>query len=177
MANELPPGTPEVDDPLLISDLIRLLSIKGAIGRLPLADIVIPTVSLGDVVQPTVEVRSPAFRTTDIFSQGVQTAQAAGTLLADTGQLAAGTYDVLMQFSQVTGNTGQGHVIEWRNAANNANLATWEFTLRTQSLDAVQFGFSYAFEFGTNERLRVLQATLNAASSDSMAVIFARLRT
>ncbi len=179
MAEELPPGTPEVDDPLLVADLIQLLSIKGAIGRLPLADIVIPVVSLGDVVTPDFNVRGPVFRSADVFSAGVLTASAAGTVLADTTALPAGEYD-LQYWIQSSDSIGDKTIaFEHRDAANAANLAIWSFTLTGDGFQQVMKGpFTLSYELAVNERLRiVVGAVAIQAGVPSVATIFARLRT
>lgn len=176
MAEDLPPGTPEVDDPLLVADLIRLLSIKGAIGRLPLADIVIPVVNLGDVVQPTVEIRSPAFRSTDVFSAGVQVGAGANTVHADTGALVAGVFDVQLSIDRGNGTTNHEQwAIEHRNAANTANLAVWNY-INSASRAPYAFQQTFAYEFAVGERLRIINVVALVAGDTSNAVIFARRR-
>jgi len=177
MAEELPPGTPEVDDPLLLADLIRLLSVKGALGKMQVADIVLPVVSLGDVVQPTVEVRQAAFRSTDIFSAGMQTAPAANTVLADTTALVAGTYDVKVLLSAAVGASNTERItLEHRDAANAANLATWDSIMFDAGQDAVLLEYNFGYVFGFNERLRAINPLIVGAGQTVNAVIFARLR-
>lgn len=177
MAEELPPGTPEVDDPILVADLIRLLSIKGAIGRLPLADVVIPVVSLGSVVTPTVAIRQPSFRSTDVFSAGIQLTAPVNTVHADTGPLQAGVYDMLLWISRGSGSTvGIQYNLEHRDAANAANLAIMS-SLAESGAGFVAFQLSLAYEFALNERFRILNRLAQAAGNETYAVIFARLRT
>jgi len=181
VAETLPPGTPEVDDPLLVADLIALLSIKGAIGKLPLADIVIPVVNLGDVVTAAVEVRGPVFRSTDVFSEGTQTAPGAGDILADTGALMVGEYDVMfMCGADDVGSAGRFISIEHRNAANDTTLATWLYPVNATTVSKTttlwpMHGFSYVL--GDNERLRAVNVIASSAGSHFDATIFARLRT
>lgn len=172
MADDLPPGTPEVDDPLLVADLIRLLSIKGAIGRMRLADIVIPIVSLGDVVRPEIDTRTPAFRSTDIFSEGVLVSALAGALHADTGQLSAGTYDVVLVMSSGDVGANNNFLIAHRNAANNADLSVWPFAFNDQT----PITLSYGYEISTDERLRVTILNATGTNQRTSAAIFARSR-
>lgn len=177
MADDLPPGTPELDDPLLVADLIRLLSIKGAIGRMRLADFVIPVVSLGDVVQPTVAVRTPSFRSTDVFSAGMVINPAAGTVLADTGPLPAGIYDVIIYTAADTGNLQLAHDVEHRDAANAANLAVWiHIMTRGPNVTIAVAPYVLAYEIGANERLRIISSGVSAAGAQHVGVIFARIR-
>lgn len=175
MAEELPPGTPEVDDPLLVADLIKLLSIKGAIGRLPLANIVLPVVSLGDVVTPTINVQAPAFRSTDIFTAGVLGPSPAGTVYADTGSLTAGTHDLQLYIPGGDLLFPQW-VVEHRNAANTAVLASWNIG-HSSTLPLQIFSQTFSYEFAVNERLRVVNLTTSGVNESGSAVIFARVRT
>lgn len=171
---ELNPLEPRVNDPELEADLIRLLSITGPLGTIRVADIVIPTVSLGDVVTRTVRVEQPAFRSTDVFSAGVQTAAPANFIHADTGPLAAGAYDVHLQIPHTlaTSHVWQmGH----RNATNTANLAFWSTLLVTGAGGG--FTQTFAYELGLNERLTILSPSAFDPGEGSVAFIFARRRT
>jgi len=171
---------PQVNDAELEVGLIRALSVVGQIGKLRVLDIVIPTISLGDVIQPTVEVRSPSYRSTDVFSAGVQIAPAAGAVLADTTGLAEGIYDV--QYYLTTTDTAGTRLLalEHRNAANTATLATWEFIVY-DALGNVSRPWvlnPLAYEIAANERLRiVVGAVAIAAGVPAVATIFARRRT
>lgn len=180
MAAELPPGTPEIDDPLLVADLIKLLSIKGAIGRLPLADIVIPVVNLGDVVQPTVETRVNPWRSSDVFSIGPQIAVAAGTVLADTGALPQGIYDVAVMCQGVDDSapTTEAINLEHRDAANAANLAVWSHMIFDNTVSMVVFPYyTFSYELGVNERLRAVLTDTLPASRVAGATIFCRIQS
>jgi len=181
MAEELAPGTPEVTDTVLIADLLQFLSIRGSLGRLPLADVVIPVINLGDVRTPDINVQFPVFRSTDIFSAGIQIAPAVGTVLADTVALPAGTYDVALILNASTaGNQSSSIRLEHRDAANAANLAQWEHLVHsdTSALVAVVWPFySFGYEIGVNERLRAINPIIGAAGNAYSATIFARLRT
>lgn len=178
MADELPPGTPEVDDPILLADLIRILSIKGALGKMRVADIVLPIVSLGDVVQPTVEVRQAAFRSTDIFGGAGVVAPAVNTILADTGPLPAGVYDVaLYASSNDSGSAAARTRVEHRDAANAANLAQWDLQTASQDQTAIWSPWiTFGYELALNERLRMLNVLVGQANKVHIATIFARLR-
>lgn len=177
MAEELPAGTPEVDDPLLVADLLKLLKVKGAIGRMQLADIVLPVVSLGDVVTPSIEIRQPSFRSTDVFSAGAQTGPLAGTVLADTGPLPQGIYDIALQMSTNEGSSANTFALQHRDAPNTANLMESPYVAGvTNFAGPIIWAFPFAYEFGANERLRVVNVLVGTAGLRYMAVIFARLR-
>ena len=174
---ETDPNTPQVVDPELTVDLTRLLQIRGPLGVLNVLDTIVPVVNMGDVVARTVEVRQPAFRTTDIFSNGRLAAPAAGALLADTGALSEGVYDVKVHMSVVDVTINQAVQIEMRNAANTANLAAWSYLLSDLVEGVVpHIEISLALEFATNERLRAIIVVAQVANDISVATIFARRR-
>ena len=178
---EFDPNVPIVDDPELEANLVRDLSIIGRIGRLRVLDLVMPTISLGSVVQSTVEVRQASFRSTDVHSNGMQAAPAAGAVLADTGQLAAGIYDcIIYAWSNQNSNTARRIDIEHRNAANAANLAVWAHAVSQAggSLEhTVWPPYAFGYEVATNERLRAITPVAGSAGTNYLATIFARLRT
>lgn len=173
MAEELTPGTPEVTDPVLIADLLQFLSVRGSLGRLPLADVVLPVINLGDVRTTAVDVRSPAFRSTDVFSAGKQTAAGANTIHADTTALAAGVYDAMVSVSTTFSSGNLGWLVQHRDAANAATLAEWPMTQIRGNSGIV---YSFGYELGVNERLRILNDIAISAGEASCAFIFARVR-
>lgn len=169
------PGKPQVTDPDTVADLIRLLAIRGTIGFLDVADIVIPTVSLGSVVQQTVRVDQPAFRSTDVFSAGQKSGAGVNTVHADTGQLPAGTYDLILLIAGLDTVSRTQWVVQHRNATNAANLMT--FPLDGASKEAAStWDIRFGYEVAVNERLRVLNVIAFAAGQKSAATIFARIR-
>ncbi len=179
MAEELPPGTPEVTDTILIAELLEFLSVRGRLGRLPLADLVVPVINLGDVRTANVDVLQPAFRSLDIFSAGPQTAPGAGTVLADTTAVPLGTYDCKV-FGR--SNSGAGFTetirVQHRDAANAATLAEWDIGLINGPGDAiVNSGLeNFAYELALNERLRIVNPVAGQAGREYSATIFARIR-
>jgi len=179
MAQELPPGTPEVTDTVLIADLLQFLSIRGSLGRLPLADVVVPVISVGDVRPTAVITRPPDFRAQDIFSNGHVIGPGASGVLADTGQLAAGTYDVGFHCAGEPATFNVSVNLEHRNAANAANLAVWGHLLLHNAANNVVIyqHYTFGYQIGANERLRAVTDIATGAGSDWLAVIFARIRT
>jgi len=172
---EADPRIPQVVDPELTVDLTRLLQIRGPLGVLNVLDTIVPVVSLGNVVTPDINVRGPTFRSTDVFSIGRLGAPAAGTVLADTGALPAGIYDVmtLMTIQETINNFIR---FSHRNAANTADLMTYDPSI---GLDARSQGFDrlvFSYELAINERLRFTTVGASAVGSMYAAVIFARIR-
>lgn len=176
MAN-LDPTTPQVVDPELTVDLTRLLQIRGPLGILNVLDTIVPVVNMGDVVSSTVNVQQPRYRTSDIFSNGWTTNAVAGTVLADTGALAEGIYDVILQASSYTNVTEQRVEVQFRNAANTANLASWDHGLSMIAQgNTPTLGYTVALDFAANERLRIIQVVAGVVTQGLAAIIFARLR-
>lgn len=174
---EIDPNTPQVVDPERTVDLTRLLQIRGPLGVLNVLDTIVPVVSMGDVAPRSVQVQQPNFRTTDIFSVGWQAAAAAGTVLADTGALAAGIYDVIFQATGHTNLNQQRTETQMRNAANTANLASWDHGIGQVTSGADTYiSYTLALELAINERLRVIQVLVAGAGEGMAAIIFARRR-
>jgi len=174
---EIDPNTPQVVDPERVVDLTRLLQIRGPLGVLNVLDTIIPVVNMGDVVARTVTVLQPAFRTTDIFGVGVVTAQPAGTVLADTGPLAEGTYDFIYN-GLVYSTVASAEIrLEFRNAANTATLASWPNVGALFTSGAPPgWGYTFALELAINERLRAVQVQTLPAGQSAYATLFARRR-
>lgn len=169
---ELNPRIPQVNDPELEVALNRLLTIVGPVGRLNVADTVIPTVNLGTVTPLTVTTEAPAFTVGEQFSNGAEVAPAASFIFADTGQLITGTFDLVISLG-TTGNANDAAFgIEHRNAANSANLFRFDLPLT----GGTAFSMTFATTFIVNERLRILISTTAAAGERWAAAIFAKRR-
>jgi len=167
-------------DPEREVDLVRELSIIGKVGELGVINAILPVVSMGSVVQQTVEVRQPSFRTTDIFSAGVQTAPVVNDLLATTGQLAEGIFDCVFYCAGEAAGAKVNLQYRHRNAANNGNVAVWDNLFSNSvagNTDRVAATY-YALEVALNEQLQIIVQENNAvAASVWNGVIFARRRT
>jgi len=174
------PNKPQVTDPVTVADLVRVLSVRGSIGVLDVADVIVPTISVGSLSPLEVAVRAPVFSSTDVFSEGTQTAPAAAALLADTGALPAGTYDMMfMCASDDMGSTGRFIAIQHRDAANAATLATWIFPVGTTTVSripAIWPMHSFSYFLAQNERLRAVNVITASAGSHYNATIFAVIR-
>lgn len=173
---EQDPNLPQVTDPATVADLIRLLKIRGALGVLNVADIVLPTVSLGSLVTPTVEVLQPSFRSTDVFSAGVQVAAPSNTVHADTGQLPVGTFNLLINGPISESSGALRWELQHRNATNTANLMIWSFLVVGSATEMVMQTVSLGYDVAAGERLRILNVDAMAAGKKSVATIFARIR-
>ena len=169
------PTVAEVDDPELEANLIRTLSIIGKLGRLRVLDVVLPTVSLGDVVTPAISVEQPAYTAATAFTEGIITAATAGQTHADTGQLAAGIYDLVISLSWSRSSTDNNWSLRHRNAADNLDLTLLQPAFAGDAGGSLQF--KYAYVFALNERLRIQIATASAAGERTNAFILGVRRT
>ena len=172
------PTRPQAIDPEVQANLVRLLRIRGPLGVLNVADVVVPVVSLGNVVTPNINVLQPSFRSTDVFSVGRVLAPAAGTVLADTLNLPEGIFNVIINWS-VADSIGNSLQLQHRNAANTANLMQIEWQCVATGVFEMFHSFDnliFSYELALNERLRIVTFAAGAVSSSYAAVIFARIR-
>lgn len=135
-------------------DLLTSLGITRNQIPFDLRSEVIPVVLVGGTVSflasPT-----PAYGVTDIFTAGPLVAPIAGTVLADTGQLPAGTYTVQAFISMGDSNFIQ---FQWRDVANAASLWTQDmFNIITNVGGPATIQFAARFDvLNTDERFRVI---------------------
>ena len=132
---------------------------------------VTPVVLVGGTVS-FVAAPTPAYGVTDVFSNGIITAPAAGVVLADTGQLPVGAYSVQMLYFLELGSM----IIEfqWRDAANAANLIAHRFTSVVGTTTNVDFSTRLDV-VNPNERFRVVTILAGGAGEDSQATILAKI--
>lgn len=189
------PGAPQVDDPTVVADFIRSLGIRGRLGELSVSDIVVPVFNIGQA--PTITVSDPipiigvaggvavpvtgdfagvTWRSGDIFTNGVVVAPAANAIMADTGQLPAGDYDIgLMGVGKSDGTASLNLQVQHRNAANNADQVTWDHLYSSTNNGTVNFPYySFVYTLALNERIRVLNIVING--QQAAFTIFARIR-
>jgi len=149
---------PQLDFPQLVADLIATLNLTGQLGILEMSDQVSPVFLIGSrgVVFGG---ENPTFASAEVFS-GSATNPAANVVLADTGALPAGTYDVMSNIS-IRAQKGAGGntavLIEHRNAANAATLAILDSMAGTGNHEVAEstlplFGYTLAL----NERIRLI---------------------
>ena len=151
----------QLDFPDLAADIIRELRIQGTVGLLDFNDSVQPVYivsSRGGALDVTAEPN--IFGSAEIFSSTDAGALAANLILADTGQLPAGTYDVKAIVSWVTNAAPAGATgtfdFQHRNAANAANLSNVPLAWETELGDNIASSdtFTFATVLALDERLR-----------------------
>lgn len=170
-------------DPELIAEVTRQFNLRGQLKPFNLTEDVVPVFDIGRLIglapQPVV---TPGLQTmvaaghslsnrhyavapprqTGANASGVANNPAAGAIVGDTGQLAAGTHYCVATFS-ADATTGLIE-LQHRNAANAADVDLWSFQL---GLGVVAMVVA-TIEFNLNERLRWETAvgfTGNAASN------------
>ncbi len=159
-------------DPELIAAVTRQFNIRGELQPFNLTENVVPVFDIGRLTGITqiqkvttpdealtvrigqaagndhLAVAAPVCETTDIVTDS-KNAPSAGTILSDTGQLAAGIHWISTQISQ-TNTTVESMIFEWRNAANSAALVTFRIQLNEDQSGSIDFVGNFAL----NERLR-----------------------
>ena len=168
---------PQIDFPQLIADVIRDLNVRGPLGVLNLSDEVRPVFIIG-ARGLTVTSNAIAFTSADI-NFGDVTSPVAGTVVVDTGPLAAGTYDCLLQFSANMTIGGVSPIrAEHRNAANSATLATLASLLMVSGVpsDGQVWTPLFGYEIALNERLRLVSPAFNSTGGGMAGSIWAHRR-
>ena len=168
-------------DPALQAEVIRQFNLRGDLSPFNLTENVVPVFDIGKLVSTVVPqevvtpnsnvsvrvgldfsdhlVTAPPDFTRNQVTPSVDVAPAGGTVLADSGALAAGDFWLDCNFSHDDG-TAVDLSLQWRNAANTATvleLQVW-VTLRTQKL----FMFR---EVALNERFRFVNNTAIAGTA------------
>lgn len=167
----------QLDFPQLTADIIAALRLTGTLGLFDMSDVVVPTISVGNVRPQTFSFEPVVFGSSEI-TFGEQANSAIDTILADTGPLAAGTYNIMaaLSLSGSVAGVNSPLVLQHRNSANTATLATLlSLTITTTANYHNSFLPLIGYVIGLNERLRVKTANILLAGTNS-ATIFATLR-
>jgi len=175
----MPPRDPtkiQLDFPQLTADLIAQLNLIGTVGLLDFAPTVLPVFIIGDR-DLTVDAIPVVFTSPEIFS-GFVSAPLVNVIVADTGQLPAGTYDIWCEIAYEGGGGANASIqLQHRDAANLANLAILaDLPVRAAVASRDTRLPTMGYVLSANERLRV-QLVLAGNSGAVTAVIAARLRT
>ena len=157
-----------VQKPGLFEDLLKRLGVNRPLSPFQLDGDVVPVVivesGISFVAAPT-----PAYTVQDIFTAGEQIAPAAGTVLADTGQLPVGQYSVQVFLGAGEGNTFD---FQWRNAANAVTLRNIRLHVPVEAFPQLLSRFTVA---NANERFRVLNVGAGTVGVAYNATILAKI--
>lgn len=149
------PQAVQLDFPLLVADLISELRLIGGVGLLNFLPEVRPTYIVGSRAGALTVTAAPVIYLPAEIATGRTTNPAANAVIVDTGQLAAGDFDV-KAFMTAVGATMTRELIELqhRNAANSATINAWQMGMVGGATVHMEVDFSLTI--ATNERLRVL---------------------
>lgn len=156
-------------DNSLLEDLTDDYSLQ-LVPRAPqwwVSDTIIPTA----LVSSSVILQAKLTQTVESFaSEQEKTNPASGTVLADTGQLAAGEYKARIYYSKNDGTSNMRLAIEHRDAPNTGNVL--QFLVLQSASDVTDFGvFEMTRTIALNERFRV-EVLDTGTGGTYMAMIF-----
>lgn len=170
------PDKPQLDFPQLTADLIEQLRLVGPVGLLDFLDAVQPVYIVAQREGALdIGLTPPVFASAEI-SFGDAVNPASGAVIATTGPLAAGNYDI---FAEISANAliivGGSLVVEHRNAADTVTLARLLYITLAGTMFASQaFLPTVGYEISLNERLSI--AVTGIVSGVVAGMIAARLR-
>jgi len=169
------PNVPQVNDPQLEADLLRVLRIKGPLGVLNVLDAIVPTVLMGTVRPFDFQVLQPTFSPGNIFSSQ-NTNAGVNTVLVDTGALPAGTYDCVFNANVINLGSPAGYLgMQHRNASNAATLS--ELSAAFGGTNATNFNQVMSIVVAANERFRWITDTVSAPTGQIASLIAVIIRS
>jgi len=154
---ERDPSKPQLNFPELVRDLIADLNIIGQVGLLDFVPAVNPVFIVGSRGL-TITSQPPVFASAEIFS-GRTVQPGALAVIADTGQVLAGTFDIICYMMFAACTVVGSMQLQHRNAANSATLAAWDFGLHDSRGSYNPTPLVFSLDFAVNERLRFINIT------------------
>ncbi len=166
---------PLIVDPALQAAVIRQFNLRGELAPFNLTENVVPIFDIGQLIgaAPTVvttlegsqgvrvgtALQNDALQVMegrtlfgDVVDSGFVVNPGAAGLLVDTGQLVADRHHIEIHAG---GSALFDLIIEWRNAANAANVATWSVFAGDVG-GGGNFHWKAILQMATNERIRVV---------------------
>lgn len=166
------PNIPQLDFPQLVADLIADLRLTGQVGLLDFSDLVRPVFIIGSRGGSLQVTAAPPVFSSASVAGATQINPVANTLIAGTGPLPAGDYDVFcsISFNGVMNVTG-AVVLQHRDAADAATLEQllqlgMTTTQHAQTILLPTIGYTLAL----NESLRVIVILGNVTGTVSSAI-------
>lgn len=167
-------NVPQVNDPQLEADLLRVLRVRGPLGVLNVLDGIVPVVLMGTVRPFDFQVLQPAFSPGNIFSSQ-DTSPGVNTVLLDSGPLPAGTYDVIFNANIINLGSGAGYLrMQHRDSANAATLA--DLAAAFGGTNSTNFTQALAIVVAANERFRWITDVASAPTGQISTLIAAIIR-
>ncbi len=172
---EVRADVPQLNDPQLEADLLRVLSIRGPLGKINIVDAILPVVLMGTVRPFDFQVLQPSFDVAAVFA-GATTNPGISAVIVDTGQLPAGTYDVKINVSYATAGSVLGFLqLQLQRGAIPATVASWNIPVG--ATETHTFESSFAFDLFELDAFRVQNITGVALTGKFEASVMARIRT
>lgn len=171
------PTIPQLDFPQLVADLITTLRLTGQLGLLNMSDTVIPVISVGDVRPPTFSFTPVTFQSSQVFF-GRRSDAVADFIIADTGPLPAGTYDIQcsMTMAGTIALSSAALSLQHRDAANTVTLAELlAISIEITTTQSNAFLPLTGYVIGLNERLRIKTPNI-LTTGICLGSIFAAIR-
>lgn len=165
---EFDPNRPQVVDPDLIVEIVRLLTIRGQLGELNINDEVQLNLLLGSVGFVKSLSFPVAFDFQNFVSAGLQTAAAANTVHAATPTLPVGAYDM---FFTISHEVSLGKLFQIRFAPTTQQIDI--FIERDATLVTTNFALNIT---GTPQVIDIINLDAFAAGERSTASIQAQPR-
>lgn len=139
-----------------------------------LGDTILPVSLVNSQITLAAEAVPVLYNRAEIFD-GQATAPAVGTVIADTGALTAGDYDVLLWITQAITAAQNQMNFEHRDAANAANI--WlHLPIIGDGTTSQLLNAAFSVTLLADERLRVVAGNTMAAGEKASATIFAKRR-
>ncbi len=164
-------------DPALQASVIRQFNLKGELAPFNLTENVVPIFDIGRLltsINPTVvttllgsqgvrvgtaagstyvQTSTPLVNDNNVTDGGFQVNPGAAAVVVDTGALSAGTREIT---AYLNGSALFDVIVEWRDAANAATLASWSLLVGGAGVgNHVQFG-PVNLNFLASERVRIV---------------------
>lgn len=162
-----------IDDPSLLDRVLRTFRIKGKVQPFELSETAVPVFDIGNLagLDPQVVTTlagsqgvrigtinaatgipffGPQYQSVDVNDSGFVVNPAAGALLVDAGAMTGFIHEI---FITISCGVQHDFVIEWRNAADAANVATW--SIQTGGGNISTFTMTLIINHNVSERIRV----------------------
>ena len=101
------------------------------------------------------------------FTQGLLTNPTINTLVADTGAMAANGVNIKII---VGASVASRFAIEWRNAANTANL--WSQIVANPANQSISVDLPVGIPFAAGERLRIIMAAALTGVAQGSIIVY-----
>ena len=142
-----------------------------------LHDTIIPVSLVNSQITLSAEAVPVLYTRANVFDGQIAGGEAAGVVIADTGQLAAGDFDVKIMSTFASLTNATEIQLQHRDAANAANIYLLTLQVGGSASPAAPAEYNFAMTFLENERLRGINIATLGANDRGSVTIFIRRRT